>query len=166
MILSFAVIIAISTNAQNSFKTIEKDFEKLVGYWQGSLTYLDYSSGKPYTMPADLEIKRIATTNQFIFSNIYPNELSANSTDTLSVSTDGKYINKENIKSRRKLVNGDIEMVTEEFGEDGNDHKAAVIKHTYTFNSTTYKIRKDVQFTGSTEWINRHQYAYEKKLNK
>jgi hypothetical protein len=42
--------------AQKSFKNLQKDFAKLSGTWGGSLTYVDYSTGKPYTMPANLEI--------------------------------------------------------------------------------------------------------------
>jgi hypothetical protein len=161
--ICITLLITTICNAQNSFITIQKDFEKLSGTWQGSLTYLDYSSGKPYTMPADIEIKRVNKTNKFVFSNIYPNETSANSIDTISISTDGKYIEKEIIKSRRKLPNGDIEIITEESGNDGNDNKPATFRHTYTFGKTTYKNRKDVQFTRETEWINRHEYSYKKK---
>lgn len=51
MTLCITLLIATTCNAQNSFKTIQKEFGKLSGTWQGSLTYLDYSSGKPYTMP-------------------------------------------------------------------------------------------------------------------
>ena len=150
-------------NAQTSIKTIQKDFGRLAGSWSGSLTYLDYKSGKPFTMPADLEIKRLHKTNKFLFSNIYPNEKNANSTDTISISKNGKYIDKEVVKSRHKLPNGDIEIITEELGKDGNDNKPATFRHTYTLGSTTYKNRKDVQFVGDTNWINRHQYLYKKK---
>ena len=136
--ISICITLLISTvcNAQNSFTTIQKDFEKLSGKWQGSLTYLDYSSGKPYTMPADIEIKRIKKTYSFIFSNTYPNEASANSIDTISISTDGKYINKELVKLKRKLPNGDIEIVTEELGNDGNDNKPA------TFNTHIHLVKQ------------------------
>ena len=161
--LSITLLITTICSAQISFKTIKKDFYKLSGTWEGSLTYLDYSSGKPYTMPANIEIKRIAKTNKFVFSNIYPNETSANSIDTISISTDGKYIDKELVKSRRKLPNGDIEIITEESGKDGNDSKPATFRHTYTFGLRTYKNRKDVQFTGETVWINRHEYSYKRK---
>lgn len=157
------LLITTICSAQISFRTIQKDFYKLSGTWEGSLIYLDYSSGKPYTMPANLEIKRIGKTNKFSFSNIYPNETSANSIDTLSISTDGKYIDKELVKSRRKQPNGDIEIITEEFGNDGNDNKPATFRHTYTFGPTTYKNRKDVLFTGETVWVNRHEYSYKKK---
>ena len=163
--LTFSLVILISTNsnAQTNFRTILKDFHKISGSWKGSLTYLDYSTGKPYTMPADMEIKRINKTNKFAFSNIYPNEKSANSIDTIIISTDGKYIDKELIKSRRTLTNGDIEIITEEMGEDGNENKPATFRHTYTFGKTTCKKRKDIQFKGESEWINRHEYSYSKK---
>jgi len=166
MSLCITLLITTICTAQNSFKPIQKDFEKLLGTWQGFLTYLDYSSGKPYTMPANVEIKRVKKTNQFVFSNIYPNETSANSIDTISISSEGKYIHKELVKLRHKLPNGDIEIITEEFGKDGNDNKPAIFRHTYTFGPTTYKNRKDVQFTGETEWINRHEYSYKKKPNR
>ncbi len=161
--LSITLLFTTICDAQINFKTIQKDFYKLSGTWAGSLTYLDYSSGKPYTMPANLEIKKNSKINKFVFSNIYSNEPSANSIDTISISTDGKYIDKELIKSRRKLPNGNIEIITEEFGKDGNDNKPATFRHTYTFGPTTYKKRKDVQFTGETVWINRHEYSYKKK---
>ncbi len=160
------VMVIIFCSAQISLKTIQNDFNKLSGTWEGTLTYLDYSSGKPYTMPANLEVKRIGTSSKYVFSNIYPNETSANSIDTISISIDGKYIENELIKSRRKLKNGDIEIITEELGKDGNDDKPATFKHTYTFGLTTYKNRKDIQFLGETVWIKRHEFSYKKKSRK
>ena len=111
-------------------------------------------------MQADVIITRIAKTNQFIFSNSYPKEASANGIDTISISKNGNYINKELIKSRKKLPNGAIEIVTEEQGTDGNDNKSATFRHTYTFGKTIYSNKKDVQFAGETTWINRHLYTY------
>lgn len=147
-------------SAQSNSKRLLKDIQKVSGSWKGSLTYLDYSSGKPYSMPAEVIIYRIEKTNKFLFSNIYPNEKNANSTDTIIVSSDGKYIDNELVKSRRKLNNGDIEIITENIGKDGNDNKPATIKHTYIFGNKVLKKRKDVQFTGDTKWINRHEYSY------
>jgi hypothetical protein len=163
---SFAILIATTTNAQTNYKTLLKDFQKISGNWKGSLTYHDYTSGKPYTMPADKHIERINKTNKFVVSNIYPNETSANSIDTINISSDGKYINKELIKSRKKLPNGAIEIITEEPGTDGNDNKPATFRHTYIFGKTTYKKRKDIQFAGEKEWINRHEYSYTKKSSR
>lgn len=149
--------------AKAKTKTSVKDFKKLEGFWKGSLTYLDYSSGKPYTMPADVTIRSIKKTNRFVFSNMYPNETSANSSDTLIISIDGKYIDNELVKSSKKLSNGAIEIITEASGNDGNDQKAANFRHTYTFSKTTFSIRKDVQFIGEKDWIKRHEYSYAKK---
>ena len=158
----FLISIGTVANSQTNYRTLLKDFKSISGSWKGSLTYLDYSSGKPYTMPADIVVKRIDKSNKFCFSNIYPNETSANSIDTVIISTDGIYINKERIKSRKKLSNGEVEIITEEMGTDGNDDKPATFRHTYTFGKTTYKKRKDVQFVGDSKWINRHEYTYTK----
>lgn len=151
--------------AQVNYKTIVNDFDKLSGNWKGSLTYLDYKSGKPYTMPAELEVTRIEKTNKFVLSLKYPNESSANSIDTIVISQDGKYIDKELIKSRKKLSNGNIRIVTEVSGKDGNDDKQATIKHSYIFGKKTFSIVKDVQFYGETRWINRNTYSFIKSPN-
>ncbi len=65
--LIITCLIITNGNAQDNLKTSVKDFDKLVGSWQGTLTYLDYSTGKPYTMSADIDIKRIEKTNKLVF---------------------------------------------------------------------------------------------------
>ena len=160
---SIALLIVISNcGAQVNYNTIINDFDKFYGSWTGSLTYLDYSSGKPYTMPAELKVKRIHNTNQFTFSFKYPNESSANSLDTIIISLDGRNLNKESIKSRQKLKNGNIEIITVEVGQDGNDDQQATLKYSYIFGKTTFSIVKDVQFSGETKWIKRHTYSFAK----
>ena len=158
----FTLCIGTWANAQTGYKTLLKDFQHVSGSWKGSLTYLDYTSGKPYTMPADMVVNRIGNTNQFAMANIYPNETSANSIDTLIISTDGRLIDNAMVTSRKKRPNGDIEIITEETGRDGNDHKPATFRHTYTIGKSTFKKRKDVQFVGETAWINRHEYTFTK----
>ena len=154
------VLSAMVCGAQTNTNTTVADFNKLLGSWKGSLTYLDYSSGKPYTMPADIKIDRIGNTSQYSFSNIYPNEPKANSIDTFIISADGSLINKELIKSRKILAKGNIELVTEELGKDGNDNKDATIRHTYTFGKMKFRIIKEIQFIGEQKWIKRHEYSY------
>lgn len=140
-----------------------KDFKPLIGDWQGTLTYLDYSSGKPYTMSADVTIRRIRKTNKLVFANSYPQEPEANSADTLTIAADGQHIDTEGLKSRKVLATGELEIITEELGEDGNDNRAATFRHTYLISKTTFRRRKDVQFSGEQKWINRHEYAYQIK---
>jgi hypothetical protein len=158
--LAIVLFVTYSTNAQKNSQQLVEDFQKLSGSWNGSLTYLDYSSGKPYTMSADVEVKRINDSNEFEFINTYPKEKSANSTQIISISQDGKYIGKEEIVSRTELADGQIQIVTQKQGKDGNDNKEAVIKQTYTISKTAFSIRKDVLFSGDTKWIKRHEYAY------
>lgn len=162
-LIVFFILVAEAGSAQVRFKTIIHDFEKVCGSWTGSLTYLDYSSGKPYTMPANKEIYRIDRSNRFINSNLYPNETGANSTDTIVISTDGNYINQELIKYRNKLANGVIEIITEESGKDGNDQKPALFKYTYTLGKEIFKKSKEVRFADGNAWIKRHEYSYTRK---
>lgn len=166
LIFSFTILVTTTFSAQINFKNIVKDFAEACGNWQGSLTYLDYSSGKPFTMQADLEITRIGKSNQFIFSNRYPKESNANSTDTITISKDGKHINQELVISRKKLSNKNIEIITTESGKDGNDNKPATIKHIYTFGKNTFVNIKEVQFEGEKNWIKRHEYSYTKNTAK
>ncbi len=158
--IASVVISVVVSFAQSKVITSVSDFNKLLGNWKGTLTYLDYSSGKPYTMPADLKIRRIGNTSQYSFLNIYPNEPKANSIDTFTISADGRSINKELIKSRKMLTKGNIEIVTEELGKDGNDNKEATIRHSYTFGKAKFKIIKEVQFISEQKWIKRHEYSY------
>ncbi len=150
-LIAFAVLVAAGSYAQTSYKTLVKDFQKISGSWTGSLTYLDYSSGESYSMPADVEITRIDKTNLFAFSDIYPDEPHANSIDTLVLSADGKHINDELIVLRKKLPNGEISIVTTRTGTDGNDNKPATFRHTYTLSKTQFVKRKDVLFEGENE---------------
>jgi hypothetical protein len=161
LIYSFLLLLtAFSTAFAQSDAISRKDFERIRGDWKGTLTYLDYSSGQPYTMPANISIARIGKTNRFLFTNSYPDEPRANSADTVTVSKNGKQLGDEVVKSRKVLSDGTVEIVTEQAGTDGNDDKAAIIRHTYSIGKTVFVIRKDVQFTGESAWINRHEYRY------
>ncbi|WP_312765780.1 hypothetical protein [Epilithonimonas sp.] len=165
LLVGFCLLTAILTHAQKKSNRLMNDFIKVEGNWTGQLTYLDYSSGKPYTMSADLEIKRIPGTNEFIFVHNYPKEKSANKTDTISISKDGQYIGKEKLVSRTKLPNGNMKVITEKEGKDGNDGKKASIRQTYILGNTSFSTQKDILFSGETTWIKRHEYVYKKQHN-
>ncbi|MFY7788951.1 MAG: hypothetical protein ACOVQA_13875 [Thermoflexibacteraceae bacterium] len=140
-----------------------KDIAPLIGKWEGSLTYLDYTSQKPYTMPANIHFEVANDKNKLICKNIYPDEPKANSTDTLVLSNDGKQLDKKPIKSKKVLADGAIEIITEYLGKDGNEQKSALIRLTYTFNDKYFSKRKDIRFVGQTAWIQRHEYKYKRK---
>lgn len=83
------------TDAQETILTA-KELSLLQGNWEGTLTYLDYTSGKPYTMPANLKVQQMESTRKFLLFNVYLNETSA-SVDTLILSEDGKTLNKNKV---------------------------------------------------------------------
>ena len=136
------------------------EFNKLAGCWEGQLTYLDYGTNKPFSMPANLQVTRISNTKSFVLANIYPEEPKANANDTIIISGDGSYINKEKITSKQIDKDGTVRLTTELSGEDGNDQKQALFRFSYLLSPTGFTFRKEVQFTGNKEWILRHEYIY------
>lgn len=148
--------------SQTNEKVLVKHFKLLKGDWYGHLTYLDYSSNKPYTMPADVHIEKINKTNTFIFSNIYPDEPNANSVDTFVISQNGKMLNEESVKTNHIVDGGNREIVTEYLSVDGNENKPAIIRHTYTIGKNIFTINKEIQFVGEEKWFKRHEYSYKR----
>lgn len=134
-----------------------QDLSSSGGRWEGQLTYLDYSSGKPFTMLANIEIHLMIYKNAYIMSYVYPKEPHANSNDTIYV-TDHKF-GEEHIVTFEKGVKGAFKMITEKEGEDGNDHKKAVLRHTYLYESNTFSIVKEVRFESTQTWIKRNEYV-------
>ena len=134
-----------------------KDLSNSLGSWEGKLTYLDYSSGNPFTMLANVKISLTENKSGYIMGYEYLKEPQANSKDTTYV-TD-KFFGKDKIVDFKKESNGEFRLVTEIMGEDGNDNKKAILRHTYLLKSATYSIIKEVKFEGSDKWIKRNEYS-------
>jgi len=133
-----------------------KDLSNSVGSWEGKLTYLDYSTGKPYTMSANIKISLTENKNGYIMGYEYPNEPQANSKDTTYIINN--YFGKDKIVKFKKASDGGFTLVTEIVGKDGNDNKKAILRHTYLLKSSTFSIIKDVKFEGTDKWIKRNKY--------
>lgn len=153
IVATLLVLICFSSNAQ-SF--LIKDLSNSVGKWMGKLTYLDYSSGKPYTMSANIKISFTENNSGYIMGYEYPEEPHANSIDTTYVN--GKLFGKDKIVEFKKGTEGGFTLVTEIEGEDGNDHKKAILRHTYKLINNTFSTVKDVKFDGTDKWIKRNEY--------
>ncbi len=152
------ILICLSSNAQ-AFQI--KDLAPSVGSWEGTLTYLDYSSGKPYTMSANIKIDLTADAKGFILGYEYPKEPHANSKDTTFMV--GNQFGKDKIVEFKQDANGDYTLTTEIDGKDGNDNKKAILRHTYLLQSNTFSIIKDVKFEGTDKWIKRNEYLLNRK---
>ena len=161
VIIMLLVVSGFSIRAQEN-KLQKSDVALLCGSWEGTLTYLDYSSGKPYTMPANVVISSITGTDHLLVQMIYPDEPKANSSDTLHVFGGGNGIDGEKIISREVMADGTVKIVSEEHGKDGNDNKPATFRFTRTISKVAYVVVKEVRFDGSEQWIMRHTYSYKR----
>lgn len=146
--------------ASSDTLTTTQDFKNLVGCWTGSITYLDYTSNKPFSMPAAMRVKNFGSSSQIIYAMSYPKEPSANSVDTLFITESGRSLNREVIIIRKQYSSDSLLLVTETPGIDGNDHKPALIRHSYLLGRNSYAVKKEVQFNGQTQWILRNEYRF------
>lgn len=162
--LSSVIFLAVTCLAFKADNKVNiKDFAPSFGKWKGSLTYLDYKTGKPFSMPANVTLTKSETNaNQLILAYEYPNEHKADGNDTLTISDGGLQLDNGKIISKQTQANGTIEIITEENGKDGNDHKSAIIKMTYLVGKDHFSIQKDVQFTGETKFIQRDIFSFKR----
>jgi len=142
--------------SQDSVST--DDLKTLLGEWVGSLTYTDYGTNKPFTMPANLIVTQGKNSYQLILNIKYPNEPNANSKDKIKISKDGTQLNKLDIKSRQVFSNGQIKIITQYSGKDNG--KKALIKNIYIIGTSNFIIRKEVKFEHSDDWLLRNEYKY------
>jgi len=153
IVATLFILFCTSSKAQ-SFQI--NDLSASAGIWKGKLTYLDYASSKPYTMSANIKISLTDDKSGFIMRYEYPDEPHANSVDTTYVN--GKLFGKDRIVEFNKTSEGGFTFITEIEGEDGNDHKKAILRHTYTLKTNTFSAVKDVKFDGTDKWIKRNEY--------
>ncbi len=168
MIRSIAVTITILIYgvafSQTKSKVSTNDFKNALGVWKGTLKYLDYSSGKPYTMPVNISIGlNTAKVDEIIFAFVYPDEPKANGNDTLIINKNGIEINGAAVTEKHELPDGTLQIITETKGVDGNDHRKAVLRHIYSISKTVFKNRKEVRFEGEEKWILRNEYSFNRQ---
>lgn len=161
-VLSFSFLIWHFSNICYAQEKIiaSDDLKRLFGCWQGTLTYLDYSTNMPFSMEAKLVIKPIDKSSNLQIEITYPKEPEANSIDTIVVEDNGSIIDGGVIKSKKLNGGNYVELVTEQNGQDGNDNKPATFRNTYLINEMHYSKKKEVQFDGSSVWITRQEYKF------
>ena len=152
----FAFIFSTHIQAQNT--VIPDDIKSLIGEWTGSLTYIDYSSGKPYTMPTNVMISEGKNEYQLVLFYSYPKEPKANNKEKIKISSDGSQLNNHPVISKQKLPEGQIEIITEYSGKDNN--KAALIRNIYTLGKDVFIVKKVVKFENSEAWLERNIYSF------
>jgi len=144
-------------------KIEESDLGNLVGEWTGTLIYRDYKTNKPYSMPCDLVLQLNGNKTKAKLRFTYPDEPGANSKDKIAISKDRTTINGHAIVSRSTNAEGEVEVVTEYAGKDGNEGKMALIRNTFLISNNRFVMSKAVQFVDSDEWIKRNEYEFTRK---
>ena len=153
-------MISLCTNSQA--KITPDDLKISIGSWEGTITYLDYQTNEPYTMPTNLVVRQGKNENILVLNYRYPKEPKANSSDKIKIGKNGFLLNKNKIKSREELEDGTIQIQTEHMGKD--DKRKALIRYTYSMSSTTFVIQKEVQFNKEEEWIKRNEFNFSKQI--
>jgi predicted metal-dependent phosphoesterase TrpH len=114
-------------------------------------------------MSANIKISLTEDKIGFIMGYEYPAESQANSKDTTYIVN--KLFGKDQIVEFKKASGGSFSLVTEIVGEDGNDSKKAILRHTYLLKPNTFSIIKDVKFDGTDKWIKRNEYLLKRVEN-
>jgi hypothetical protein len=138
-----------------------EDLKIIIGSWEGTITYLDYQTNRPFTMPANLIVEKGKNENSLVLNNLYPYEPKANNSDKIKVTKYGTFLNKHLVTKREELENGQIQIQTEHKGKD--DNKKARIKYTYLVDQNLFIIRKEVQYYQGGDWIKRSEFNYKRK---
>ncbi|MFM8392817.1 MAG: hypothetical protein ACKOB4_02700 [Acidobacteriota bacterium] len=129
--------------------------------WTGTLTYLDYSTSRKVSIPSTLLVTPVEGQHlSFTFDYQYPDEPHARSTSTLSLSGDGREFAGARIIERRGSANSPLILVMEKNGRD-NDREA-LIRHTYQIETGRLSIRKEVRYSGTTQFLLRNEYVWQR----
>jgi hypothetical protein len=150
-----AICFIIHLNAQVTIST--NDF-KLLDHtnWEGTLTYIDYQSGKPTDVATTMQIK---ISEKTIEQNIqYVWEPDKNVKAITKIKKNGRFLGKQKVVSKILNKDGSMHIITTAKGKD--DGKEAIFYFTYEFDSKNYKVTKEVQFTDSDERFMRNSYRY------
>jgi hypothetical protein len=158
ILYSLLLIFSVSGTAQTKISLDE--LNSLMGEWTGTLTYMDYSSNEPFSMPANVTVNPGKKDNQVLLFYEYPNEPQANSKGKVTISKEGLAINGDPLISRENLENGDTQFTTESSGKDNNEK--ALIRNIYVIGEKRFVIRKEVKFDSSDEWLQRNEFKFER----
>jgi hypothetical protein len=143
------------------------DLDPLLGPgWTGTLTYLDYSSGKPTSIASTFELSPATPSadggRAWPTRIAYPQEPNANSTGTLTLNAGGTALGEPDqpatIIERTPQPDGSLRLVTQQRGED--NRQPATIRKVYSIAPKAFSITKFVRFDNQNEFFERHTYRW------
>jgi uncharacterized membrane protein YphA (DoxX/SURF4 family) len=137
------------------------DLHLLRGTWNGTLTYRDYTSGKEETIPVTIYgwLKGDESNSRtWRLKFEYNNEPHANNEMDYTIGKDGRTLNGATIIEKKKTADGNLEVVTETKGKDGNEQKPCIFRTVIRLSYPSLIITKLVKFEGEKEFFQRNQY--------
>ncbi|MCC3153501.1 hypothetical protein Q3A66_11730 [Hymenobacter sp. BT770] len=141
----------------------ESELSEAMGQWQGSLTYLDYSSGKTVKLNTTMR-GEMAGPNQLLLHFDYeePNKRHVLGTDTLTLARDGAHMRWDKsdftIQAKQWLPEQTLRLVLEGPGQD--DNRPATIRKTITLGRHQFYVKKEVSFSNGQASLQRHEYQF------
>lgn len=149
-----------STAATDAPHVLPADLDLISGQpWTGALTYLDYTSSKPTTIPCTMIIARIPDPDLAWEMRIgYPDEPHANSSNVLRIGAAGTTLDNETVLERTTMRDGAIRLVTKTTGTDAD--RKATFKFIYVLSPNSCSIQKLVCPEGESVFFERHIYRW------
>jgi hypothetical protein len=137
-----------------------EDLGQLTGdKWSGSLTYLDYGSGRRVSIRSTLVVTPAAgDATSWVFAYEYPDEPKANSLQRVTLGEGGTILDGEKVVERARLEGGALRVVTERAGSD--DGRKALFRYTYLFGAASFQITKEVRPEGAAAFFERNRYSW------
>ncbi len=126
--------------------------------WEGTLTYLDYQSGKLTPVASTMQMR--ITDNAIEQDVQYTWEPDKNVKAITKIKKKGTHLGKQKVISKIKKEDGSLQLITMAEGKD--DNKKATLFFTYEFSNTRYKVTKEIEFEGSNERFMRNTYEYKR----
>lgn len=155
-----ALLIMASMNSfgQSPAVTIN-DFTSLKGRWTGTLTYLDYSNNKSETIKANLDVV-IKDSSIYELAIFYTDEPKKSGKDSYRILKNGTKINDRLVIERTVDADGNIKVVLQDKGTDGNDYRPATFHQVLVIGKNNFTITKLVKFDGEEKFFQRNQYVF------
>jgi hypothetical protein len=137
-----------------------QDLEPLLGDpWTGTLTYLDYGTGKPVSIRTTLVVTRSAADPaRWFFDYGYPDEPDEASREEVVVGDGGRTLGGEAVVELARPAAGPLVVVTESRGTD--DDKPATIRRTYEIGAGGFSVAKHVRQDGAAGFVERNRYRW------
>ncbi len=156
----WTLLAMVSCQAQSQEKVSMNDLAPIFETtWEGTLTYKNYSDGKPVSLPCQLTLTRV-DEHTIEYVQEYPTEPKANSKGKWEIGKDGSTFNGSEIVSKRINSDQDLEFTVRSEGQDNGIDSTMFI--TYTIGNESLSYVKEVLHHGTTERFVRNKYEYQK----